>query len=181
MRSFTSDNLARRPLSKATRHDGSPKSLYDHANRYFISFVGFAVDRDLLPSGKTENQGDRQVLAQLIEIIEPDQAGRLSRELLEEFGSIGRMLGESEAALYRILGSKTAVIKLLKATEKIVQELDHRFLNELPPFETIGPSSENIARYIYRSLSRDLQQEGVKVSGVTAWESESACATYREP
>ena len=68
-----------------------------------------------------------------------------------------------------------------KATEKVVEELDHRFLNELDAFRDMSPSSENIARYIYESLARDLNNEKAKVSRVTAWESDSACATYMEP
>jgi len=66
------------------------------------------------------------------------------------------------------------------ATENVVKELDHRFLNELEAFADLSPSSENIARYIYEALARDLNNETVKVSRVTAWESDSACATYME-
>ena len=65
-----------------------------------------------------------------------------------------------------------------KATDRVIQDLDHRFLNELEGFREINPSSENIARYIYESLSRDLNDDRVRVSRVTAWESDSACATY---
>lgn len=69
--------------------------------------------------------------------------------------------------------------KMLKrATEKVLQELDHRFLNELQPFKEESPSSENIAKYIFQSLVRDLNNERVRVDKVTAWESDSACATY---
>ncbi len=68
--------------------------------------------------------------------------------------------------------------KLKNATEKVLGELDHRFLNELQPFQGESPSSENIARYICRSLVRDVNSDRVKVDRVTAWESDSACATY---
>jgi 6-pyruvoyltetrahydropterin/6-carboxytetrahydropterin synthase len=67
-----------------------------------------------------------------------------------------------------------------KATQEAVRELDHRFLNELEYFKDVNPSSENIARFIYESLSRVLNSDRVKVSRVTAWESDSACATYME-
>ena len=67
-----------------------------------------------------------------------------------------------------------------KATESVLQNLDHKFLNELESFREANPSSENIARYIYDSLSRDLNNQKVTVSKVTAWESDSACATYTE-
>jgi 6-pyruvoyltetrahydropterin/6-carboxytetrahydropterin synthase len=82
------------------------------------------------------------------------------------------------------LGKDGLVIdfKVIKeATKKILDELDHKFLNELEPFRTQNPSSENIARYIFESLSRQLNSEHVKISKVTAWESENARASYMEP
>jgi 6-pyruvoyltetrahydropterin/6-carboxytetrahydropterin synthase len=72
--------------------------------------------------------------------------------------------------------------RLIKeATGRLLEELDHSFLNDLAHFKSVNPTSENIARYIYDSLSRDLNDGNVKVSKVTAWESETACATYTEP
>jgi 6-pyruvoyltetrahydropterin/6-carboxytetrahydropterin synthase len=67
-----------------------------------------------------------------------------------------------------------------EATRKALGELDHKFLNELESFKSINPSSENIARLIFKILSDELSGEGVTVSKVTAWESDSACATYLE-
>ena len=67
---------------------------------------------------------------------------------------------------------------LKKATQNILETLDHQFLNELEYFKDINPSSENIARYIYEALKKDWNPEGVKISKVTAWESDTACATY---
>jgi len=71
--------------------------------------------------------------------------------------------------------------RVKEAAAKLLEELDHTFLNDLKPFSAVNPSSENIARYIYESLSRELNDGAVKVSKVTAWESETACATYMEP
>ena len=69
--------------------------------------------------------------------------------------------------------------RLIKSeTKKIIDELDHKFLNELAPFENIEPSSENISRHIFESLSQRLNTKNVKISKVTAWESDSACASY---
>ena len=66
-------------------------------------------------------------------------------------------------------------------TKEIIEGLDHKFLNEIDSFESTEPSSENIARHIFKTLSRRLGVEGVRISKVTAWESDSACASYMEP
>lgn len=66
-------------------------------------------------------------------------------------------------------------------TRRVLDELDHKFLNETDHFKTLSPSSENIARYVYETLSRELNNRGIKVSRITAWESDSSCATYSEP
>ncbi len=60
----------------------------------------------------------------------------------------------------------------------VVGALDHKFLNDIEPFTKQNPSSENIARYVAEEVSRRLEGSHVKVSRVTAWESENACATY---
>ncbi len=72
-----------------------------------------------------------------------------------------------------------ALIK--KQTEQALDEMDHKFLNDLEPFKELNPSSENIAHHIFESLSKELNDENVRVSRVTAWESDNACATYSEP
>lgn len=65
-------------------------------------------------------------------------------------------------------------------TKEIIEALDHKFLNETSAFETIEPSSENIACHVFKTLSARLNTPGVRVGKVTAWESESACASYME-
>jgi 6-pyruvoyltetrahydropterin/6-carboxytetrahydropterin synthase len=66
-------------------------------------------------------------------------------------------------------------------TKEILDDLDHKFLNEIGAFKSMEPSSENIAHHIFKTLSDRLEVDGVRVSKVTAWESESACASYMEP
>jgi 6-pyruvoyltetrahydropterin/6-carboxytetrahydropterin synthase len=66
-------------------------------------------------------------------------------------------------------------------TEALMEELDHKFLNELEPFTTLNPSSENVSRYVYEALSRQLNTDTIRISKITVWESDSACASYTEP
>ncbi|MBE0504597.1 MAG: 6-carboxytetrahydropterin synthase QueD [Desulfuromonadales bacterium] len=69
--------------------------------------------------------------------------------------------------------------KILKAeTRRLLETLDHKYLNDLPMFKGVSPSSENIARYLFEELSRILNNANVTVSLVNVWESDFACASY---
>ena len=69
--------------------------------------------------------------------------------------------------------------ELKQHLSEIIDQLDHKFLNELDYFhDRFPPSSENIARYIAETLRTKFQSPEIWVSRVTAWESEKACATY---
>ncbi len=63
---------------------------------------------------------------------------------------------------------------------QVLDGLDHRYLNEVPPFDRLNPSSELIARYIYQEIARRLPP-GVEMARVSAWESEDSRATYLGP
>ena len=67
------------------------------------------------------------------------------------------------------------------ATNKVLDELDHAFLNDLAAFREQNPSSENIARHVFEAVSSLLESRKIRVIKVTAWESDSACASYSEP
>ena len=66
------------------------------------------------------------------------------------------------------------------ATKELIDALDHRNLNDIPPFTEINPTAENIAAFIYKGLSEKLNNEQVQVSNVTIWETERACVSYSE-
>ena len=69
--------------------------------------------------------------------------------------------------------------EIKKSLSDIMARLDHKFLNEQTQFnDAFPPSSENIARYIGTELQARISEPDVRVSRVSAWESETACATY---
>ena len=70
--------------------------------------------------------------------------------------------------------------EIKKATREITDRLDHRYLNEVEPFDQINPTAENIAAYLYTELSKALNSARVRVSAVTLWETERACVRYTE-
>jgi 6-pyruvoyltetrahydropterin/6-carboxytetrahydropterin synthase len=63
---------------------------------------------------------------------------------------------------------------------EVISPLDHAFLNEVFPFTEKNPSSENIAKWIYDSLKKRINEDELRVAGVTVWESDSASASYYE-
>ncbi len=70
--------------------------------------------------------------------------------------------------------------KDLKAeVNKVIDALDHYYLNDLPEFKTLNPTAENIVKYIYDSLaSNPVFQKNVKVRSVQVWESPRSCVKY---
>ncbi|MDZ4122354.1 MAG: 6-carboxytetrahydropterin synthase QueD, partial [Candidatus Cloacimonadaceae bacterium] len=59
------------------------------------------------------------------------------------------------------------VIKqMLKA---ILDEFDHKFLNDLPAFFGSNPTSENLASYIFSRMQKELQSSACAISEVEIW------------
>jgi 6-pyruvoyltetrahydropterin/6-carboxytetrahydropterin synthase len=65
-----------------------------------------------------------------------------------------------------------------KQVREIMSMLDHKYLNELDYFQQSQPSSENIAYFVATELQKKIDNPAVRVSKVTAWESDNAAATY---
>ncbi len=57
---------------------------------------------------------------------------------------------------------------------KVLEKLDHKYLNDIPPFKTKNPTSENIARYIHGKLL-DVVRKKIKVF---VWETSTSCASF---
>ena len=63
-------------------------------------------------------------------------------------------------------------------TKTLLEEIDHKYLNELEAFRKQNPSSENLARHLFEQLTAVLNRDGVRVSRVNVWESDTSCASY---
>jgi len=59
---------------------------------------------------------------------------------------------------------------------EVLAELDHTYLNELEYFKQVNPTSENLAKYIYDRLKKNVTE----LKAVTVWENSTSCATYEE-
>jgi len=67
-----------------------------------------------------------------------------------------------------------------QAARKVGDELDHQYINEIPPFDQLNPTAENIAAYFFRRLAEELNDTRARVHAVTLWETERACVRYTE-
>jgi len=60
--------------------------------------------------------------------------------------------------------------------KKVIDALDHSYLNDISYFKKVNPTSENIAKFIFdRVKTKKLQP-----NKVTVWESETTSASYCE-
>jgi 6-pyruvoyltetrahydropterin/6-carboxytetrahydropterin synthase len=72
---------------------------------------------------------------------------------------------------------------LMKLVAEVGSKFDHQVINEIPPFDALNTTAENIARHFYVEVNRLVgEREGgrVRVSRVEVWESDGSVAMYRE-
>jgi len=69
-------------------------------------------------------------------------------------------------------------VELKQHLNDILSRFDHTCLNDVPPFDQINPSSENIAATLYSELQRKLAGAPVSISGIEVWESPQAGIAY---
>lgn len=67
-----------------------------------------------------------------------------------------------------------------RAVKDVMEGLDHFNLNDLPAFQNINPSSENIAKFLFREISKKLNSDAIRVSKVKVSETPGAGAFYWE-
>ena len=77
------------------------------------------------------------------------------------------------------IGLLVDFVEVKKLMNRVIDRLDHQFINDLAPFDTINPSAENMAKYFYDEISTGLGTGSVRVGEVRIWETDTASATYR--
>jgi len=70
-------------------------------------------------------------------------------------------------------------VELRAEIKGLVERLDHHFLNDIPPFDRLNPSAENLARYICDEIGVRARTQELTVQGVTVWETDTTSATYK--
>jgi 6-pyruvoyltetrahydropterin/6-carboxytetrahydropterin synthase len=67
---------------------------------------------------------------------------------------------------------------LKKWTVEVLDELDHKYLNELAHFSGDCATSERLARFIFESLGARIGGHAARIAEVTVWESDNARVSY---
>jgi 6-pyruvoyltetrahydropterin/6-carboxytetrahydropterin synthase len=63
--------------------------------------------------------------------------------------------------------------------ESLAKKLDYGCINDVPPFDQINPSAENIAQWFARELGAAVAGEDAVVRAVTIWEGPVNSVTFR--
>jgi len=69
------------------------------------------------------------------------------------------------------------IIKVILA--KILDELDHAYLNEVQSLKDINPTSENLARFIFERMETELAMQPATMCEVEICESDRSSVVYR--
>jgi 6-pyruvoyltetrahydropterin/6-carboxytetrahydropterin synthase len=69
-------------------------------------------------------------------------------------------------------------VAVRSALDRLTARLDHRHVNEVPPFDRLSPSTERIAEWFHAELARELGP-AAPLTAVTVFEGPDASATYR--
>jgi 6-pyruvoyltetrahydropterin/6-carboxytetrahydropterin synthase len=70
-------------------------------------------------------------------------------------------------------------VELKRHMRALLERLDHKFLNDVPPFDVVNPSAENIAKYFYDEMPPALKSGRARISSIRIWETETSTAAYR--
>ena len=100
-------------------------------------------------------------------------------------GPCKRMHGHNWKVEVEISGDKLDNIgmvidfkKIRHMTNEVVDELDHRFLNDLTAFKKVNPTAENIAEYIHIELTKLINNDKIVVKSIKLWETDKSAVTY---
>lgn len=68
-----------------------------------------------------------------------------------------------------------------KQIEEISNKLDHQYINDVSPFDEINPTTENLTKWFFDSISQKINQKSIAVKSVTIHETERYSVSYSEP
>ena len=104
----------------------------------------------------------------------PDYHGKCEKLHGHRFKVVARL----EAGNLDDAGLAYDFAQLKQHLREVLAQFDHTCLNDVPPLDKIGPSSENIAVTIYNKLQPRLSDSPVKLVNIEVWESPTTGVAY---
>ncbi len=101
-------------------------------------------------------------------------------------GECSRLHGHTWDVEVTVEGSDLDAIGILYDFKQLKADLrtaldafDHRYLDEIPPFDAMNATAENLAREVHARVAGTVTGKGLVLSEVTVWESPVARIVYR--
>lgn len=68
--------------------------------------------------------------------------------------------------------------QIKKELETLLDPMVGEVLNDIPPFDKLTPSTENVARWLYQQFVPSIDNTVAKLIAITTWEDENFAARY---
>lgn len=69
---------------------------------------------------------------------------------------------------------------LKAALKEVTNILDHQYINEISPFDTINPTAENMVAWMFEKLKVMINNDTLTLRALTLWENERSSVRYSE-
>ncbi len=89
-----------------------------------------------------------------------------------------RVVAKIEAKALDDIGLAYDFTELKRHLAEAIARFDHTNLNDVPPFDKLNPSSENIAANIFNDLTSRLSGNKITLTAVEVWESPQTGVSY---
>lgn len=121
-------------------------------------------------------------------LIKVQEAFEAAHNLRGYNGKCARLHGHNWVIEVEVTGEKLNELGILvdfkdvkRELKNILDRLDHRYINEIEPFDKINPTAENLAKYIYDEFSiNEIFNEDAKLLAVSVFESPKSSVRYSE-
>lgn len=132
---------------------------------------------------KAKNSGQRENF-----VIRVEARFEAAHNLREYYGKPEKLHGHSWKVEARIEAGEldsedisVDYVKAQQALDKLARKLDYNYINEVPPFDRMNPTSENIARWFYEGMNRKEFLGKGRLKEICVWEGPFSSCSYTRP
>ncbi len=71
-------------------------------------------------------------------------------------------------------------LELRSALDTLIKPFEHKYINDIAPFDKINPSTENIATWIFEELKKKFEGHPAQIKRVRIWEGPQYSASVED-